>query len=73
MSKNPTLAETNLFGVDYSTALLPENFQIYCYKCNLIMTPGTLVKKYDAATYTHEVCPHLAHKTFAIHKYGDAR
>lgn len=69
----PSLAEQNLAGRDFTVQMMPDNFQTYCALCNVLATPGTLVKKYDGATYVHEVCPTTPFRTFAPHKYGNAR
>lgn len=64
-----TLAEQALVGLSFTTVLMPENFQTYCSLCNVLMRPGTLAKRYDGATYTHETCPNLPLKNIAVHKY----
>jgi hypothetical protein len=66
---NLTLAETNLLGREFTTVMMPDNFQIYCFKCNCNVRPGELAHRYDGATYVHETCPSTPHKTFAPHKY----
>lgn len=68
-----TLAEQALVGRAFKTMVLPNNFAVYCYKCNAIMSTGMLVQKFDGATYTHETCPSTPFKTFAPHKYGGTR
>lgn len=67
------LAEQALVGRTFKTMLLPDGFSVYCYKCNAIMEPGTLVQKFDGATYVHEICPSTPLKTFSPHKYGGTR
>lgn len=64
-----SLAEYALHGREYQTIQMPQNFQIYCYKCNSTIRPGELAHRFDGATYTHESCPTTPHKTFAPHKY----
>lgn len=66
-----TLAEQSLAQRAFKTMVAP--FAVYCYLCNIIMAAGTLTKRFDAATYTHELCPKRHHKTFAPHKYGANR
>lgn len=70
-----TYAELRLDQDDYTLGTMPENFQTYCArsKCQVLIRPGTAVKRYDAATYVHLNCPTTPHRTFAPHKYGDAR
>lgn len=66
-----TLAEQALHGREFTTIATP--FSVYCYKCNVTIQKGSLSLRFDAATYVHETCPTTPHKTFAAHKYGDAR
>lgn len=65
-----SIAELSLKGREYTTQVMPSNFSVYCYVCNAMMGVGTLVKRYDGATYTHDVCPSTPLRTFAPHKYG---
>lgn len=64
-----SLAEQTLAGREFITGLLALN--VYCYTCNVIMTTGTAVRKYDGATYTHVNCPKTPLKNVAVHKYGN--
>lgn len=66
-----TLAEQQLHNRKYEMALIP--FSLCCFSCNTLIPKGTLVRKYDAATMVHETCPNTPHRTFAPHKYGDAK
>lgn len=66
-----TLAEQALYGREFKTVLSP--LTVYCYKCNVIIHEGELVQQYDGATFVHQTCPSTPHRTFAPHKYGDAR
>lgn len=68
-----SLAEYALHGREFKTVQMPETFQVYCYRCNSMIRPGELALKYDGATYTHHTCPRTPHKTYAPHKYGNAR
>lgn len=52
---------------------LPEGFQVYCVKCNGMITNEGVAKRYDGATYTHVKCPKVPLKAFAPHKYGPVR
>lgn len=66
-----TFADNALRGRDYDLTLA--QFSICCFKCNTIIPKNTLIKRYDATTLVHETCPNTPHRTFAPHKYGDAK
>lgn len=66
-----TLSEYAFHGREFKTVSMP--FNLCCSSCNIYIQKGELAKRYDGATYVHEVCPNTPHKTFAPHKYGDAR
>lgn len=68
-----TLAENELRGREFMTVLMPATFQVYCYLCNGRIKPNELCNRYNGATWTHEHCPNTPIKTFAPHKYGEAR
>ncbi len=63
-----TLAEQALVDSTFTTIAAP--FAMYCYKCNVYIRKGSLVHRYDGATFTHETCPTTPHKNFAPHNYG---
>jgi hypothetical protein len=58
---------------EYEVVTLPDDFQIYCAKCNGMCTPSSVVRRFDGATYSHLACPKTPLKTFAPHKYGPVR
>ena len=66
-----TLAEQALAKRDFTTE--PAPMAVYCFKCNVTIHKGQLTHRYDAATFIHETCPTTPHRTFAPHKYGNAR
>lgn len=66
-----TLAEYAL--KDRESTVGPAPMNVYCFLCNLTVQKGEPARRYDAATFTHFACPNLSHKTYAAHKYGDAK
>lgn len=52
-----SLTEYALSGRTFKTVQLPATFQVYCYRCNVMIRSGELALRYDGATYTHETCP----------------
>jgi hypothetical protein len=73
MADIPSLAEQNIAGREFELVKMPMNFAVYCVLCNVRSLGGMLMKKYDGATYIHETCPTTPFRTFAPHKYGNAR
>lgn len=65
--------DAELESRSFSTGVTPLN--VYCSKstCNLLMPKGTPARVYDAATFTHVVCPTgIQLRNFAAHKQPDS-
>lgn len=51
---------------DFTTVPMP--FSLYCASCQTYIRQGEPAKRFDAATFTHVVCPKTPHRNFAAHK-----
>lgn len=63
------LESKHLFSDDDKLVNIPVN--TYCAKCDLLMLKGKLMRRFDKATYYHDVCPNLPLRRYALKRLAE--